>query len=178
MLRYEFQKHAEYYIDSSSELPQPSQTLLASSAERVIVASTPLQSFVMDLRRISHWENPRESAGYMLLYFVFLVFSQITRMAVCSIPIMFPGPLLIPSKILFVLFKVLHRRWNPPQMDQMEKAIRRSEDQGTTAQTLTDLITKYGTRGWVDHAMDQTGPTLFYYLERTADVLEMVQKLF
>lgn len=33
----------------------------------------------MTLRRISRWERPWESAGYMFTYFVFLFYSYITR---------------------------------------------------------------------------------------------------
>lgn len=82
LLEYELQRHAEFYIDNASDLPQPDRKLLASALERVIIASTPVQNVFMRLRNISHWVDPRESAGYMVLYFSLLIFSQITRMIV------------------------------------------------------------------------------------------------
>jgi hypothetical protein len=60
-------------------MPMPDRKLLASSVERVIVDSTPLQTMIMKLRSISHWENPGESFGYMALYFFLLFYSYITR---------------------------------------------------------------------------------------------------
>lgn len=74
--------YAENYVDNNYELPQPNRKTLASSFERVVIASTSLQNMFMKLRDISRWENPSESAGYMVLYFILLVFSQITRMIV------------------------------------------------------------------------------------------------
>ena len=53
--------------------------LLSSVAERLIVASTPMQTLFMRLHSISHWEQPMETAGYMALYFFLLFFSYLTR---------------------------------------------------------------------------------------------------
>jgi hypothetical protein len=64
-------------------MPVPDRKLLASVAERLIVASTPLQSLVMKLWSVSHWDNPTESAAYMGLYFFLLFFSYLTRALVC-----------------------------------------------------------------------------------------------
>lgn len=66
------------------EKTEPTQELLMSSIERVVVVSAAFQSFVMAFRSISHWENPRISALYMSLYFALLFWSQITRSAVST----------------------------------------------------------------------------------------------
>lgn len=72
--------------------------------------------------------------------------------------------------------KVLYRRWHPSSVDELRDTIVQAEDKNSTAKTLTDLVTQYGTRGWVDHAIDNVGPELFDWLEYVADMLEMTQK--
>ncbi|KIV80312.1 hypothetical protein PV11_07823 [Exophiala sideris] len=160
-LKYELHKRAEFYIDNASDLPQPDRKLLASALERLIIASVPVQNAFMRLRNISHWVNPRESAGYMVLYFSLLVFSQITRMI-----------------ILFVLLGTLYRRWHPPTLSERRKTLAHSEDRDAIAQDLVELVTQYGTRGWVDHSIDLAGPVLFDSMERAADILETLRNFY
>ncbi|EXJ61719.1 hypothetical protein A1O7_02148 [Cladophialophora yegresii CBS 114405] len=161
LLKYQWETNAQNYIDPEFKMPMPDRKLLASSVERLIVDSTPLQTYVMKLRNISHWEDPRESFGYMILYFFLLFYSYITR-----------------ALILYVLLKVLYRRWHPPTLRQMRKATAHSEDQDSIAQNLGELITQYGTRGWVDRVIEQAGPAVFDWLERLADILEMTQNFY
>lgn len=74
----------------------PDRKLLGSVAGRLVVASTPLQSLLMKLLSVSHWDDPRESAAYMALYFFLLFFSYITRALVCD-------PLMVISQSLNTL---------------------------------------------------------------------------
>lgn len=82
MLVYELETHGKNYIDLSPEWTKPSEALLSSAFEKVIVASSPLQSLFIQLREISQWKSPRRSAAWMIVYFISLFYSQITRMAV------------------------------------------------------------------------------------------------
>ncbi|KAK5082379.1 hypothetical protein LTR05_007526 [Lithohypha guttulata] len=160
LLEYELEKHADFYIDNGDKFPQPDRKLLASSLERVVIASVPLQTLFMKFRSISHWENPWETAGYMSLYFSLLIFSQITRMV----------------KILYVIVITLYRGWRIPGIDQMRDTIIHSEDSDELAKNLTELVTQYGTRGYVDRVIELVGPAAFDWLERAADILEMGRK--
>lgn len=81
-------------------------------------------------------------------------------------------------KILFVLVKVLYRRWHPSTVDEIRDTLAQSENKDGTAKSLTDLVTQYGTSGWVDRAIDNVGPELFDWLEYVADMLEMTQKFY
>ncbi|KAI1611708.1 hypothetical protein EDD36DRAFT_297308 [Exophiala viscosa] len=159
--KYELHKRAEFYIDNGSDLPEVDRKLLASALERVIIASVPVQNTFMRLRNISHWVNPRESAGYMVLYFSLLMFSQITRMIILS-----------------VLLGTLYRRWHPPTMKERRDTIEHAENRDAIAQDLIELVTQYGTRGWVDRAIELAGPVLFDSLERAADILETLRNFY
>lgn len=158
-LDYELEEHAEYYLDNGDKFPQPDRKLLASCLERFVIALTPFQDGFMWLRSLSHWEHPRQSACYMVLYLVLLMFSQLTRMI-----------------ILFIIGRTIYRRWYPPDIENMRKMITHSESKDNTAQDLIELVTQYGDRGWVDHVIDKAGPAIFDWLERGADILEIMQK--
>lgn len=155
---YELERHAEYYLDNGDKFPQPDRHLLASSLERFVMALVPAQDTFMWLRGLSHWDNPWESAGYMVLYLLLLLFSQLTRMM-----------------ILFVIGRTLWRRYHPPDVEQMRQRIEHSENKDNTAKDLIELVTQYGLRGWVDRVIDIAGPTIFDRLERGADLLETMQ---
>jgi hypothetical protein len=51
-----------------------------------------------------------------------------------------------------------------------------SEDKTRQAEDLSELITKYGTHGWIDRLVEMAGPMLLYHCESLADALEMIQK--
>lgn len=62
-------------------------------------------------------------------------------------------------------------------MDQMREAVADIEDKKVKAYTLTQLILKYGTRGWVDQLIDQAGPVLLRNTNQIAAILERMQRL-
>lgn len=58
----------------------------------------------------------------------------------------------------------------------MRDTIIHSEDSDELAKNLTELVTQYGTRGYVDRVIELVGPAAFDWLERAADILEMGRK--
>ena len=61
-------------------------------------------------------------------------------------------------------------------MEDLRSDVERSEDNTKTAQSLTQLIERYGARGWVDALLENFGPALMLQLEDTANFLERVEK--
>jgi hypothetical protein len=60
-----------------SDPPTPSKEVLMPAVERLLVASAPLQQFVMTLRHIYRWENRIETATYLAGYAALWVFNLI-----------------------------------------------------------------------------------------------------
>ena len=56
------------------------------SIERVLVASAPLQTFIMTTRHIYRWENPRETSVYLLAYTLLWIFDLVLPGMVCTYP--------------------------------------------------------------------------------------------
>lgn len=85
LLRRWLDRHAQLYIDDTVQAIEPDRKLLASSLERIVVASTHLQELFMNLRSISRWEDPRKSAAYAAIYFLLVFKQQLVGMAVCCL---------------------------------------------------------------------------------------------
>jgi len=79
LLVFYLEQYGGRYIGASSELPEPTESALISSFERVLLTSTPVQNVLMKLISIAFWESPMETAAYAVLYFILCVFNYVTR---------------------------------------------------------------------------------------------------
>ena len=77
LVAFHLEQYGSQYIGASSELPEPTESALISSFERVLLTSIPVQDVVMKLRRIACWERPMETAAYAALYFLLCVFTKV-----------------------------------------------------------------------------------------------------
>ncbi|ETN39110.1 uncharacterized protein HMPREF1541_05332 [Cyphellophora europaea CBS 101466] len=159
LLQDELQIHGAEPLNDAPERAKPTEALLASSVERVVIVSAPFQDLMMHLRGLSLWKNPSRSATCMVVYFVLVLFNLTTRAA-----------------ILLIIFGVFYRRWHPRDLSELRGVVTKAENQNASVHDLTELILQYGTRGWVDQVIDQAGPILLHRSEHTADVLERIQK--
>lgn len=68
LLRYHLEHYADQYIDQAPNLPTPSEEALNTSAERLVMTSTPYQMLLMKIRHIYRWDDPTETAKYLAAY--------------------------------------------------------------------------------------------------------------
>ncbi|KAK5208641.1 hypothetical protein LTR20_001424 [Exophiala xenobiotica] len=149
--QYTVENYLRATTEAGSEFPDPSQELLMATLERVILASRPAQSLFLYLRKISRWETPLESLLFMFAYF---------------------------SLAILIIFKVIYRYLCPQTIEEMHLRLIQSEDKTRQAEDLSELITKYGTHGWIDRLIEMAGPMLLYHCESLADALEMIQNFY
>ncbi|KAK5199120.1 hypothetical protein LTR96_003510 [Exophiala xenobiotica] len=149
--QYTVENYLRATTEAGSEFPDPSQELLMATLERVILASRPAQSLFLYLRKISRWETPLESLLFMFAYF---------------------------SLAILIIFKVIYRYLCPQTIEEMHLRLIQSEDKTRQAEDLSELITKYGTHGWIDRLVEMAGPMLLYHCESLADALEMIQNFY
>lgn len=74
------------------------------------------------------------------------------------------------------MLSVLYRRWHPRRVEDIRAEVAATEHKEAKANSLSQLILKHGTRGWVDEVIDQAGPVLLRNTEQAAAVLERLQK--
>ncbi|KAH9863713.1 hypothetical protein J1614_009645 [Plenodomus biglobosus] len=63
------------YIGYGSDPPTPSKETIIPNIERLLVATSPLQEFIMTTRRVYRWEHPVETAKYLGIYVVLWYFN-------------------------------------------------------------------------------------------------------
>ena len=84
LLHFYIERYGAQYIGTSDELPEPTESAIISGLERVILTSAPYQTFLMKLREVSLWKQPKRSACYMAVYFVLWWYDCLTGSAVRS----------------------------------------------------------------------------------------------
>jgi hypothetical protein len=70
LLVYYANQYGGQYIGYGSNPPKPSKETIMPSIERLIVATSPFQEFIMTTRRVYRWEYPSETIKYLLIYLV------------------------------------------------------------------------------------------------------------
>ena len=75
LLQYYAEQYGGQYIGYGSNPPPPSKESIMPNIERVIVASAPLQEFIMTTRRVYQWQDPGETTKYLVVYLVLWYFN-------------------------------------------------------------------------------------------------------
>jgi len=88
----------------------------------------------------------------------------------------FPSESADHGKLLFILYKVLKRRWFPPSIEELRDDLYRGENQEATARDLSELIDQQGTHGWVDSLIQKAGPSVMLHVDDMANFMEMLRK--
>jgi hypothetical protein len=70
LLIYYAHQYGGQYIGYGSEPPAPSKETIMPNIERLIVATSPFQEFIMTTRRVYRWEDRAETTKYLLIYLV------------------------------------------------------------------------------------------------------------
>ena len=95
--------------------------------ERLIVATSPFQEFIMTTRRVYRWEYPVETTKYLVIYIVLWYLN-----------------LLLPGALSVVLYLVAERRLHGQSIEDLREDIKHREDVERTALSLTEFIEKQG----------------------------------
>lgn len=67
MSMYYTQDFSSHYVDDFDELPFDIDSL-RHHIERLVMASAPWQSWVMDVRSIYRWDSPRTTLKWLVIY--------------------------------------------------------------------------------------------------------------
>lgn len=82
LLRYFIEHYGDQYTDDNPNFPKPTEEAFNTIGERLIMISTPYQTLLMTIRRIYRWDNPSETARYLVAYVVLWLMNYITGAAV------------------------------------------------------------------------------------------------
>jgi hypothetical protein len=74
---YYAQQYGGQYIGYGSDPPAPSKQTVMPNIERLLMASSPLQEFIMTSRRVYRWEHPPTTSKYLAIYSVLWYFNML-----------------------------------------------------------------------------------------------------
>lgn len=161
LLDYYAHRYGGQYIGYGSDPPAPSKETIMPNIERLIVATSPFQEFIMTTRRVYRWENPRETAKYLIIYVALWYFN-----------------LLLPGVLSAILYLVVQRRLHSQTMEDLREDIRHREDVERTALSLTEFIEKRGNENWAHDLLQEIGPWLMIQLADLANFFETVRNFY
>ncbi|KAI4923714.1 uncharacterized protein J4E92_007688 [Alternaria infectoria] len=161
LLDYYAHRYGGQYIGYGSDPPTPSKETIMPNIERLIVATSPFQEFIMTTRRVYRWEKPLETTKYLVIYLVLWYFN-----------------LLLPGMMSALLYLVVERRWHGQSIQDLREDIEHREDVERTALSLTEFIEKQGDENWAHDLLQDLGPWLMVQLADLANFFESVRNFY
>lgn len=144
------------------------------------MASMPYQVLLMKIRHIYRWDDPAETALWLMSYIIAWAVGHLGGAAVRQAKLARAEGKVFSAaddgQILITVFLVVRRHINPPSLEDLRRSIKRSEDIDQTATNFTQLIEQHGSRGWVDALIRDLGPRSLLQIEDMADTLEILRK--
>ncbi|KAF1349477.1 hypothetical protein EJ07DRAFT_139711 [Lizonia empirigonia] len=161
LLTYYAQRYGGQYIGYGSDPPAPSKQTIMPNIERLLIASSPIQEFIMTFRRVYRWEQPATTIKYLAIYSALWYFNM-----------------LLPGCLAALVYLVLQRRAHGNTMQDLREDIEHRENQRVTALSLTELIVKEGNENWSDELLDGLGPWLMVQLADLANFFESMRNFY
>lgn len=157
-LLYHTQSFSAQYIDDFDTLPFDIDTL-RDHIERIVIASAPWQKWLMDIRTIYRWEDPKRTSLWLLVY------------ATCWYYQFFLG-----FVYGYSIYLVLANRYFPSSVAALRESERRAKEREGTAFQLGELMHKHGQEGWIEPLVEEVGPYVQVQVGDMADMLEVFTK--
>ncbi|PNS16548.1 hypothetical protein CAC42_282 [Sphaceloma murrayae] len=129
--------------------------------ERILIATAPWQAWVLSLRAMYRWEDPRKSARWAAIWFL-IWYSDHVMTFILS----------------YMAFIVLENRFRSKRAESLQESYSRSGTSDHTAQRLNELIHRHGPGEWFDPLVQDAGPVAQMQLSDLADFLEILANFY
>ncbi|KUJ18508.1 uncharacterized protein LY89DRAFT_582089 [Mollisia scopiformis] len=148
------------YIDDFQELPFDIDTL-RKHVERLIIVSAPVQTLLLDIRRIYRWEKPWRTGKIMALYFILWYMSHIMTFLYG-----------------YILYSTIMNYYYPRSLEALRQGITRSLDRGATAFKVGELMDKHGSDDWLGPLMEELGAFIQVQIADLASFFEATYNFY
>jgi hypothetical protein len=135
--------------------------MLLKQVERIVMASSPWQRWVMQLHQIQIWETPKRSISWFTVWLIVWAMNWIFPFIIC-----------------LALYSVLRRKFGYATKEKLEEAQMRAQDATKTAHTFGEVISRHGSEEWVDPVLETVVPTIQPYIKDLADWLEVLNNFW
>jgi hypothetical protein len=128
--------------------------------ERILIASSPWQTFFLSLRSLYLWENPAKSRKWLAIWLFVWYMDYIVTFI-----------------LAYCMVTVLQNRFQRKQVEEMREAYTSTLKKGSSAYKFSALLQEHGT-DWIDPFIESAGPKIQMQLSDIADTLEMLNNFY
>jgi len=147
-------------VDPAGQEPFSKEVMLRY-AERILIATSPWQSWFLNLRSLYRWDKPARTAKYAAIWFL-IWWSDYMMTAV----------------FIYVVYIVLQNKYSKKNVDVLRASHDRARSDNETAFRFNELINRHGSQDWVDPLIDEVGPLLQMQTSDLADFLEILSNFY
>jgi hypothetical protein len=144
------------YIDDFKSAPFDLEDL-ARIIERIAITSAPWQAFLVKVRNVYMWRDPKVTARWLALYCVLWYTQHI-----------------VAYFYFYVIFSTLRNRFRERSVRTIRESVGRALDREARVQAWGELIQRHGQHDWLEPFLDEIGPIIQLQLGDLADMLEIL----
>lgn len=148
------------YIDDFEELPFDIEDL-SRIVERLVLVSAPWQAWLMSIRQIYTWEDPKRTGKWFAL-FCFLWYREHIMAFVYG----------------YIIYMVIRNKFHPSSVESVRKSMKRGIDREANAQAWGELVEQHGRKDWIDPLLAEVGPYIQLQLGDLTDMLEVLSNFY
>ncbi|KIW13336.1 hypothetical protein PV08_08524 [Exophiala spinifera] len=144
------------YIDDFDSAPFDLEDV-ARIIERIAITSAPWQAFLMSVREVYMWQDPRRTGRWLALFLVLWYFQYI-----------------MAYFYFYIVYSTIRNKFQPSSVQTVRANVGRAIDREARVQAWGELIQRHGKRDWLEPFLDQIGPLIQRQLGDFADLLEVM----
>jgi hypothetical protein len=148
------------YIDDFKAPPFDIEDL-ARIVERLVIVSAPWQAWLVSIRQVYTWENPKRTGKWFALFWFLWYTEHIMGFAYA-----------------YIIYTVTRNKYHPSSIESVRHSMKRGVDREANAQAWGEVVEKHGRKEWVEPLLDQVGPHLQLQLGDLADLLEVLANFY
>jgi len=137
-----------------------SQAVVLRYVERLLISSSPWQSWFLNIRSIYRWDDPRRTMIYGGIWLVIWYLNCCVTAVLC-----------------YIVYIVLNNQYNRKNVDGMRDSYERAANNESTLR-FNELIQKHGSENWIDPLLEEVGPLIQLQLSDTVDFLEILNNFY
>lgn len=148
------------HVDFAADTPFDKEVMIRQ-VERILIASSPWQSFFSSLRQLYLWEDPARTKKWFFIWFVVWYFNYVMVFA-----------------LSYIAFAVLENRFRSKSVNELRESYDRALQRGSAAYRFNELISQHGEDKWLDPAAQEIGPLIQLQVTDIADFLETLNNFY
>ncbi len=144
------------YIDDFDSPPFDLEDL-ARIIERIAITSADWQAFLLGIREVYMWKDPKRTGRWLALFLVLWYTQHI-----------------MAYFYFYIIYSTLRNKFRPSSVQTVRDNVTRAIDRKARVQAWGDLIQRHGQHDWLEPFLDEIGPIIQMQLGDVADLLEVM----